>query len=169
MARIARFTDEELQKALKLRDDASTIAEFSMAMSVILTVKLGIDAVSASELLGISRSTIFRNRSKIRNKDDITKKPWGGRRRYLLSLDEEHEFLAAFEAEAITGGVLSVPPIHAALIERLGYAISPSTTYRMLSRHKWRKVQLDTKHPKSDQGAQDEFKKNVRNLWKPPV
>jgi transposase len=169
MARTARFTEDELQKALKLRDDALTAAEFRKAMSIILSAKLGLDAVRVAELLGTSRSTIFRNRSKIRNKYDITEKSWGGRRRYSLSLEEEREFLASFEAEASTGGVLSVPPIHAALIKRLGHATSPSTTYRMLARHKWRKVQPDTKHPKSDHAAQEEFKKNSRSLWKPPA
>jgi hypothetical protein len=46
-----------------------------------------------------------------------------------------------------------------ALIKHLGHDTSPSTTYRMLARHGWRKVQPDTKHPKSDQAAQEEFKK----------
>jgi len=159
MARTARFTDEELQKALKLRDDASTVAEFREAMSVILSAKLGLDAAHVSELLGTSRSTIFRNRRKIRNQDDPPKKSWGGRRRYSLSREEEREFLASFEAEAGAGGVLSAPPIHVALIKRLGHAASPSTTYRMLARHGWRKVRPDTKHPQSDQAAQEEFKK----------
>lgn len=167
MARRARFTDKELRKAQKLRDDASTVAEFRKAMSVILAAKLGLDAANLSELLGTSRSSIFRTRSKIRNQDDTPKKSWGGRRRCSLSLEEESEFLASFEAEAGAGGVLSAPPIHVALIKRLGHATSPSTTYRMLARHGWRKVQPDTKHPKSDQAAQEEFKKNSRSLWKP--
>jgi hypothetical protein len=97
------------------------------------------------------------------------KKSWGGRRRYSLSLEEERYFLASFEAEAGAGGVLSAPPIHVALIKRLGHDTSPSTTYRMLARHGWRKVQPDTKHPKSNQAAQEEFKKNSRSLWKPPA
>ncbi len=169
MARIARFTDEEIQKAYKLRDDASTVVEYRKAMSVILPAKLGLDAAIVSELLGMSRSTIFRSRSKIRNQDDTPKKSWGGRRRYSLTLEEESEFLASFETEAGAGGILSAPPIHAALIKRLGHTTSPSTTYRILSRHGWRKVQPDTKHPKSDQAAQEEFKKNSRSLWKPPA
>ena len=169
MARTARITEGELQKALKLRDEAATVAEFRKAMSVILSAKLGLDAANAAKLLGTSRSTLFRNRSKIRNQDDTPEKSWGGRRRYLLSLEEERDFLASFEAEAGAGGVLSVPPIHVALIKRLGHDTSPSTTYRMLARHGWRKVQPDTKHPKSDQAAQEEFKKNSRSLWKPPA
>jgi hypothetical protein len=38
-----------------------------------------------------------------------------------------------------------------------------STTYRLLARHGWRKVQPDTKHPKSDPALQDEFKKTTRS------
>ena len=93
------------------------------------------------------------------NQDEVPKKSWGGRRRYSLTLEEEREFLVTFEANAGSGGVLSVPPIHVALIERLGHDTSPSTTYRMLARHGWRKVQPDTKHPKSDPAAQEAFKK----------
>lgn len=169
MGRTARFTEEDIQKAMKLRDDATTVAEFRKAMSVILPAMAGLDATSVSELLGTSRSTTFRDRTKIRVQDDAPKKSWGGRRRYSLSLEEEREFLASFEAEAGAGGVLSAPPIHVALIKRLGRNTSPSTTYRMLARHGWRKVQPDTKHPKSDPVAQEEFKKNSPSLWKPPA
>jgi transposase len=169
MPRTAKFTDKELEQALKLRDDASSVAEFRKAMSVILSAKLGLDADVASELLGTSRSTIFRNRSKIRKQGDTMNKSWGGRRRCSMSLAEECKFLASFHAEASAGGILSAPLIHVALIKNLGRVTSPSTTYRMLARHGWRKVQPDTKHPKSNQVAQEEFKKNSRSLWKPPA
>ena len=59
MARTAQFTDEEIQKAQNLRDEARTVADFRKAMSVILSAKLGIDAIQISELLGISRSTLY--------------------------------------------------------------------------------------------------------------
>lgn len=169
MGRKARFTEEELHIAMKLRDDATTVAEYRNAMAVILPVMLGLDAANVSELLGTSRSTTFRDRNKIRNQGDTPKKSWGGRRRYSLTLEEEREFLATFEADAGAGGVLSVPPIHVALIKRLGRDTSPSTTYRMLARHGWRKVQPDTKHPQSDPATQEEFKKNSPSLWKPPA
>jgi hypothetical protein len=86
-----------------------------------------------------------------------------------MSIEEEREFLAQWIDKAIIGGVLTVPPIHAALVKRLGRDIPMSTTYRLLARHGWRKVQPDTKHPKSDPALQDEFKKNSPKLWKPPV
>jgi hypothetical protein len=80
-----------------------------------------------------------------------------------MSIEEEGEFLHSWEARAIQGGVLSVPPIHAALLERLGRSIPLSTTYRLPARHGWRKIQPDTKHAKSDPAVREEFKKNSRN------
>lgn len=66
-----------------------------------------------------------------------------------MTIDEEREFLAQWIDKATIGGVLTVPPIHAALVKRLGRDIPMSTTYRLLARHNWRKVQPDTKHPKA--------------------
>jgi hypothetical protein len=86
-----------------------------------------------------------------------------------MTIEQEQEFLGQWEDKATEGGVLSVLPIHAALIERLGHNIPLSTTYRLLSRHGWRKVHPDTKHPKSDPVRQDEFKKKSLKLWLPPV
>jgi hypothetical protein len=93
------------------------------------------------------------------NQDDIAKKSWGGRHCFSLILEEEKEFLFSWEGDARSGGVLSVPPIHSALIKRTGHNTPPSTTYRKLARHRWRKVQPETKHSKSDPKVQEEFKK----------
>lgn len=169
MAKTVRITEAEIQQALKLRDEATTVTEYRKALSVILMSRYELDANSTAELLGTSRRTIFRDRSAIRNQDNASKKSWGGRRRFLLSVDEEREFLSLWETEAKSGGVLSVPPLHAALVERLGRDLPLSTTYRILARHDWRKVQPDTKHPKSDQATQEEFKKNSRRSWLPPA
>jgi hypothetical protein len=51
-----------------------------------------------------------------------------------MSLEEEKEFLAEWEAKASEGDVLTAPPLHAALIKRLGYDGPMSTTYRLLAR-----------------------------------
>ncbi len=169
MARTIRISEEELQQAIKLRDEATTATELRKAMTVILMARLSLDPNSVAELLGTSRCTTFRDRLDVRNQDDPQKGSWGGRRRFTLTMDQEREFLAQWEAKAKSGSVLAVPPIHAALIERLGRTVAPSYTYRLLARHGWRKVQPDTKHPKSDQAAQEEFKKNSQRMWLPPA
>ena len=169
MARKICIDPEEIQKAKQLRDQAATVSEYRRALSVILVADYGFDADQTADVLGTSRRTVFRDRSSIRNQDDTSKKTWGGRRNSSLTIEEEREFLSQWQEQSTSGGVLTVPPIHAALVERLGRAIPLSTTYRLLARHGWRKVQPDTKHPKSDPAAQDEFKKNSRRQWLPPA
>lgn len=169
MARTARISNDELVQARQLRDQAKTAAELRKALSVLLTAELNLEADKAAEILGVSQRTLFRNRSSFRTQDRQPRNSWGGRRRFCLTIEQEREFLAQWESMATAGGILSVPPIHAALVERLGQDIPMSTTYRLLARHGWRKVQPDTKHPKSDPVGQAEFKKNSPRLWKPPA
>jgi transposase len=169
MARKACFSPEEVQRAKQLRDQATTVTDYRKALSVILVAEYGFDADRAADMLGTSRRTIFRNRSNIRNQDDTPKERWGGRRNSSLTIEEEREFLSQWKEKAASGGVLTVPPMHAALVELLGHDTPMSTTYRLLARHGWRKVQPDTKHPKSDPAMQDEFKKNSPKQWLPPV
>ncbi|MBP7763882.1 MAG: winged helix-turn-helix domain-containing protein [Syntrophaceae bacterium] len=169
MLRQATIDKEEIERAKKMRDQSSSITQYRKALSVILIGRLGLTADLVSEILGISRRTIFRNRDDIRNQDVAISKSWGGRRHCSMTLEEEKEFLQKWEGMATDGGVLTVPPIHAALVERLGYDVPMSTTYRLLARHGWRKIQPDTKHPKSDPVLQGEFKKNSPKQWLPPV
>jgi transposase len=169
MARQVEIRDEEVQRAKQLREQATTVAEYRRALSVIMVAELGLDAEKVADLLGTSRRTVFRDRISIRSQDDTSKNSWGGRRHCSMSIEEEREFLAQWEAKAAEGGVLTVPPIHAALVEHLGHDTSVSTTYRLLARHGWRKVEPDTKHPKSDPAVQEEFKKNSPKRWLPPA
>ena len=169
MARTTRINKEELEQARQLRDQATTTTDIKKALSVLLTAELNLDSKKAADILGISQRTLFRNRDEIRNQGTKTKSAWGGRRRCCMTLEQEREFLAQWEPSAITGGVISVPPLHAALVQRLGYDVPVSTTYRLLARHGWRKVQPDTKHPKSDPVSQEEFKKNCPRSWRPPA
>lgn len=169
MARKTYIGPDEIQKAKQLRDHAKSISEYRKALSAILVAEHGFDAQQAASILGSSRRTVFRDRKNIRTQDDISKNTWGGRRNSSMTIEEEQEFLSQWQLQAEIGGVLTVPPIHAALVKRLGHDIPMSTTYRLLARHGWRKVQPDTKHPKSDPSVQDEYKKNSRKQWLPPV
>jgi transposase len=57
--------------------------------------------------------------------------------------------------------------VRAALAQELGRPVAASVVYRMLARHGWRKVAPDTRHPKSDPLAQEEWKKNSPKRWQP--
>ena len=116
MARTANFTDEEIMKARQLREHATTAKDLRKALSVLLVAEAGLDTDKTSDILGISERTVFRNRGSVRNQDEGKQNTWGGRRHYGMTLEEEQEFLRNWEVKAIEGGVLSVPPIHAALL-----------------------------------------------------
>jgi len=163
VARTVSIVDEELMRARQLRDQAATPRELRMALSVLLVAEAGLEARQVAEILGISERTLFRNREAVRSGESLQSRCWGGRRHCSMTIQEEREFLNQWTALAARGGVLSVPPIHAALVEKLGRPMPLSTTYRLLARHGWRKVQPDTKHPKSDPAARKEFKKTSRD------
>lgn len=168
MARVATFSKDEIVQANELRDRAKTVEEIQRALSVLLMAEGHMEAEQASSLLGISKRTLFRYREGFRHQDRPSRSTWGGRRHYLMSPEEEQAFLSPWLEKAREGGVITVPPLHAALEEKLGRKLPPSTTYRLLSRHGWRKVTPDTRHPKSKPEEQEEFKKNSPKLWQPP-
>jgi transposase len=82
-----------------------------------------------------------------------------GRRKALLSVEQEAEFLAPWTEQAQEAGLLVLSPIRAALAQRLGRPVAASVVWRLLARHGWRKVAPDTRHPKSDPAAQEAWKK----------
>jgi hypothetical protein len=84
-----------------------------------------------------------------------------------MSFEDEREFLAPWVEKAATGGMLVVSPLRAALAQKLGRKVAATVIYRMLSRHGWRKIALDTRHPKSDPKIQEDWKKNFRKRWLP--
>ena len=97
-----------------------------------------------------------------------TQPQWGGRRKALLSVAEEAEFLAPWAEQAKSaGGVLVLSPIRAALAQRLSPPVAASVVWRLLARHGWRKLAPDTRHPKSDLVAQEAWKKNFPKRWLP--
>jgi len=169
MTRMASFTEKEIANAHQIRDQAQTALELRKALSVLLIAEGGLDTNKTAKILRISERTVFRNQEYIRNQEKKNQNTWGGRRRYTMTVEEEGKFLRDWEARAAEGGVLSVIPIHAALVKKLRRSIPISTTYRLLARHGWRKVQPDTKHPKSDPKIQEEYKKNSLRWWQPPV
>ena len=169
MARPARVNDEMLQAAQGIVQEAKTAREIRTGLSVLIPRFCGVTNKKAADVLGIGVATVGRMQNEIRNQvsgKEITKGSWGGRRRETLSKEEETEFLAPWVEKAAAGGVLVVPPIQAALEERLGHPVARSTMYRILARHGWRKVEPDTKHPKRDEQAQEAFKKTSPKLWR---
>ena len=85
-----------------------------------------------------------------------------------MKLEDEQAFLSAWKVKAEQGQLVVVTPLHVALEEKLGRRVKPSLVYRLLDRHRWRKVAPDTRHPKAQPTVQDEWKKKrYPKSWRP--
>jgi transposase len=89
----------------------------------------------------------------------ILRGTFGGNRRNL-SLAEEGKLLAPFLVNAEKGQILIVADIQKAYENAVGHSVPPSTVYRMLDRHNWRKVMPRPRHPKANPEEQEAYKKN---------
>lgn len=146
------------------------LEEYRQAMAVLLPADLGASLEQTAAVLGVGRATVHRLQTRLRGRRKVggpTRKSWGGRRRALMSVEEEQDFLAPWAEQAKAGGVLVVSPLRAALAQRLGRPVAASVVYRFLARRGWRKVAPDTRHPKSDPQVQEDWKKNFWKCWRP--
>lgn len=150
--------------------ETTDIGQLKAAQAVLLPAITGTTLEQTASLLGVGRASVHRLQQQFRQSlqvPSLLRRKWGGRRRALLSWEEEEAFLAPWVEQARHAGVLVVSPLRAALAEKLGRKIAPSVAYRLLARHGWRKVAPDTRHPKSDPAAQAEWKKNSPKRWQP--
>jgi len=137
--------------------------EFQRFLCVWLRVEQGLSTKEIARVLGWNVNTI-----RITQRDFIARGPEafveekrGGRRRQLMTIEEEKHFLAAFKERADSAAMLVVNEIKLALEKRLGRVVHKTTVYRMLRRHEWRKVVPRPKHPKQNKEAVDAFKKRA--------
>ena len=171
MGRPRRVDVRLVRQARKAVARASNVEELRAAQAVLLPATTGATLTATAALLGVGRATVPRLQARFRQsratKATVSseRRNWGGRRNALLSAEEEAEFLAPWLDQARAGGVLVVSPLRAALAQRLGRHVKASVLYRLLARHGWRKVAPDTRHPKSDPQAQEDWKKNFRKRW----
>jgi transposase len=170
MARPRKVDPRLVQQALSTVRQTQDIREMREAMAVLLPAELNTSLEQTARVLGVGRATVPRLQAGFRERRQSPKeerKNWGGRRRFLMSAEQEKQFLQPWIEQAQTGGILVVSPIRAALAQRLGRPVKPSVVYRLLVRHGWRKVAPDTRHPKSDPQIQEDWKKNSPKIWRP--
>ena len=153
-----KTTIERLADRLKLAEGRP---EFQRIQCVLIRATLGSTAAEIAQLLGWSTATVHVIPSRWAKEGDaiFELKGRGGRRHQHLSHEQEAKVLAPFLERACAGGVLQVAQIQGAYEKCVGKTGVPSTIYRMLDRHGWRKVVPRPRHPKADRAAQAAFKK----------
>ena len=76
----------------------------------------------------------------------FAQKKYKGNRRNM-SIDEEAEFLSAYQELAKQGQIIETGEIKRAYEEKVGHTIGGGQIYLVLARHGWRKVMPRSKHP----------------------
>ena len=168
MSKPARFSNEVITTAKERLGNASTLKEFRAAQAVLLPACYGLSKAQTAAAIGLSTSRVGDIQAEARRPTALPKGTHGGRRRQRMTLAEETAFLSPWVEAAKTAGMIIVPPLHQALAQQLGQKIHHSQVYRLLARHGWRKVAPDSTHPKTDEAAQAEWKKNSRR-WCPSI
>lgn len=125
---------------------------------------LGTDSVSIGRLVGYGASHVrlvwkwYREGGWGRL---LGEKRGQNRGKAYLKPDEEAQFLDSFRIQSGKGSLVTAKSIHEAHKKLLGSSLDPSSTYRMLSRHGWRKIVPRPEHPKHDPEKMKEFREAI--------
>jgi len=169
MARVTRVAPHLSLDEVKQKLDTATKPWLRQRWLVVYTALL--DPRPAAEIagqIGVSRPFVSKISSLYKRfgpRGLETVGP-GGRRNQYLTKDEEAAFLAPFIEQAAQGEIVTTRLIHQAFEQRLGHQVDESTIYRLLQRHRWRKVMPRSIHPEADPKAQEAFKKTSVHLSK---
>ncbi|MDR2199012.1 MAG: hypothetical protein LBR53_06115 [Deltaproteobacteria bacterium] len=175
MARIPELPKHAYNYAQDIVHNPKSVSssDYRKAVTIVVANEFGATVNRLSEIFNISRATYFRFRDDIiaqaENGGRPLKQPWGGRRNYLLTEDEEENFLLSFTRKAREGKLVSADLIHSEFENKVGRTVPRSTVTRLLERNNWRKVAPDTQRHKSDKKTQEDLKKTFHCLWQPPL
>jgi transposase len=161
-------TVERMDELLAERKDMSA-REHARVMCIRL-LALGWEAQDVAEAVGLTRSSVYRRKAEYlsEGEETLSSDGWGGRRGGFLSSEQEAQFVAHFEDAAREGRLVTAAAMLAELERRCGESPNPSTLYRILARHGWRKVIPRPRHPQADSERQEAFKETSQHSWRPP-
>ena len=171
MARPRRIDPALVAQAQRVVATATDVHQLRAAQAILLPALLGTSLRTTAALLGVGRATVPRLRANFGAElsgQRVARKIWGGRRHALLPLAEEQAFVSKWRAKAEAGQLVVLSAVRADLEQQLGRKVAAEVFYRLMHRHRWRKVAPDTRHPKSDPVRQEEWKKKpYRKIWRP--
>src|SRR6204780_3320741 len=157
MARPRRIDPLVVARAQRTAAPSTSVESLRQCQAVLLPALFGATLEQTAAVLGVGRAPVARLQSTFRKKRLAGPHPsrnWGGRRRSLLSPEEESAFLKPWLHSAAAGNLVVVSPIRAALAQHLGQPVKSSVVYRLLARRGWGKGGPDTRRPQRDPAVQ---------------
>lgn len=149
-----------------LLQGATSTWETRRIQCVLMRVSLGMSSQDIAPLVGLHPDSVKHIWKRYLDEGDealVGEQRGQARGNAYLTLDEEKDILASLLKRAERGQLITVRHVHAALCENVGKNVDPSTTYRLLQRHGWRKIVPLPEHPKGNR----RHRKNFREAFSP--
>ncbi len=149
--------------AARMTKEAQRAPELRRLQSVLLGCK-GLTAEGISVVTGLTPNYIRQVWMKCRREGIVSlagEKRGQSRGKAHMSLEEEEVFLEKFRSRAESGKLVTVKEIQSSHSAEVGKNLNPTLTYRMLKRHRWRKIAPRPEHPKHDPEAMKRFREGI--------
>lgn len=151
-------TEQHMRMLLKR---ATSVRDVQRIQCILFRVAEQFSSDHIATLVGLSVPSVRRIWSQYLHDGDpalLGEKRGQGRFHAHLSTAKEQTLLAPFLKRAEAGGIITIRMVHAVVCAKVGKKVAPSTTYRMLHRHGWRKLVPRPQHPNANAREQERFK-----------
>jgi len=148
---------------------ASTVSDFKRWQVIYNVCAYDVDAEFLSDITGYSKANIYAIIQQFNNskEPDASAKQKGGRRRELMSIDQERELMNSLETKALNGQIISGNDVRKVVEQKINKRVSDDYIWDLFKRNGWSKHSPRPHHPNKDIKKQEEFKKNSRTIWLP--
>ena len=148
--------------------EAPTRDDYRKRLVIWLTTIYSYHANQIADMLQVSKQAVWLwiGQYNKTGPEGLNRSGRGGRRWAFLSLAQEEELLMSLEKEAADGELLTAKQILPKIEAVVGESVSMAYVYRLLHRHRWRKIGPRPRHVKADREAQETFKKTSRKSSK---
>lgn len=149
---------------------AQKLSDFKRWQILYLISTSNVDATYLSDITGYSKANVYAivqgyNHSL---EGDVSVRQRGGRRRSLMSIEEENTLMDGLEQQALKGQILTYLSVKDLVEKKVGKPVSDDFIWDLFKRNHWTKHSPRPHHPKKDVAAQEDYKKNSRTIWLPP-
>ena len=153
----------------QLSDSRNTLSHSRWQIIYLIQVGNMHSAELIAPIVNLSIHSIYKivERYNLEGASALMYKQKGGRRRFLLTTEEERSMFISLENLASKGLIKTANDIRKVIEEKVGKVVSDDYLWDLLHRNGWKKKMPRPHHPKRSLEEQADFKKNFPKSWSP--
>ena len=153
----------------QLSDSRNTLSHSRWQIIYLIQVGNMHSAELIAPIVNLSIHSIYKivERYNLEGASALMYKQKGGRRRFLLTTEEERSMFISLENLASKGLIKTANDIRKVIEEKVGKVVSDDYLWDLLHRNGWKKKMPRPHHPKRSLDEQADFKKNFPKSWSP--